>query len=247
MSVYRRRLRSAAKYLLALTAPLFLTGACSSGSNPTEANRETATVLGIGDSILQYNRKGGGSIPEIAADKLDRVVYNAAVGGAKVINSDEEAAAEGFDIRVQYENVGRTDFDWVILDGGGNDLTQDCDCGKCATTLDELVNEDGTDGEIVKLVRRIVADGAKVMYVGYYEFPDDADYGFNLCGDDLAEHARRLTLMADAIDGAYFVSGADVVTAETDEAFTEDRVHPTPEGSRLVGEHVGDAMLAAGG
>ena len=78
----------------------------------------------------------------------------------------------------------------------------------------------------------------QVMFVGSYEVPSDAEFGFDRCMDEVAEHDMRLQAMAAAIDGVWFVSTGDVVSANNRPAYSKDRVHPSPVGSRLVGEHV---------
>lgn len=74
------------------------------------------------------------------------------------------------------------------MDGGGNDLHDDCGCEACELVLDGLVSDDGRSGEIPDFVRRLLDDGPQVMVVGYYEIPSDARYGFDRCADKAGEH-----------------------------------------------------------
>lgn len=241
----------------AATAALFLAlalviASCSPTSDDAD-NAEAAeapavsdaTILALGDSIFEWN--GDQSIPAVLGQTLNRPVLNAAVSGAHfdLPSDDEEAAAEGLDIRRQYDNVGRTGFEWVVLDGGGNDVNDSCGCGACDDELDAMLGPDGTTGTVADFVNRVVADGSKVMFVGYYEIPADAQSGFAECDDELDVHSERLAQMAESIDGAYFVSAADVVSAADAVAYETDRVHPSVEGSRIVGQYVADAILAA--
>jgi lysophospholipase L1-like esterase len=51
--------------------------------------------------------------------------------------------------------------------------------------------------------------------------------------------------MAQSIDGVWFVDASEVVTADNAAAYAEDRLHPSIEGSRLVGLLVADAIVEA--
>lgn len=155
------------------------------------------------------------------------------------VNVLPAAAADGLDVRQQYQEG---DWDWVVIDGGANDFNQDCGCGECESELNALIGADGTSGDIPDFVRSLVSDETQVMFVGYYDVPSDAAFGFNLCVNELAEQATRLGLMATAIDGVWFVSAGDVVSADNRSAYVEDRIHPSIAGSRLVGEYVAAAI-----
>ncbi|MEM7342344.1 MAG: SGNH/GDSL hydrolase family protein [Actinomycetota bacterium] len=215
----------------------------TAGAEPDEPAPDR-TIVALGDSIFAWNDSE--SIPDVIGATLDRPVINASVSGAHFDLPDgaEEAADDGLDIRRQYDALGQTGFDWVVLDGGGNDVNDSCGCGQCSEVLDAMVSSDGTSGSIPEFVTRVVADGSTVMFVGYYELPAEAE-GFGDCGDELQEQSTRLALMAAGIDGVHFVSAADVVTASNTAAYDEDLVHPSPEGSRIVGEYVAEAILAA--
>jgi hypothetical protein len=131
-----------------------------------------------------------------------------------------------------------------VIVGGGNDYRDDCGCGECDTHIDELISADGLSGEIPDFVRELLTGETQVMFVGYYEVPSDADFGFDLCGDEVMEHNARLALMDEAIDGVWFVSAGDVVSADNRTAYAEDRVHPSVTGSRLVGEYIAAAIAS---
>ena len=201
-------------------------------------------MLVLGDSFFEWNAGTEESIPDVIGEFLGRPVLNAAVGGAHFSNPDLDAAAAGLDVRQQFVDG---DWVWVVMDGGGNDLNDDCGCGACESVLDVLVSVDGRSGEIPDFTRSLVEDGTQVMFVGYYEVPSDAEFGFDRCIDEGAEHGRRLEAMAAAIEGVWFVSAGDVVSADNRLAYSKDRVHPSPAGSRLVGEHVAAAIASAEG
>jgi lysophospholipase L1-like esterase len=206
---------------------------------------DDAEILVIGDSILAWNAEEQASIGDVIGQTLEREVLIAAVPGARFANPDELAARQGLDIRRQYDLVDRPPVDWVVLDGGGNDLGESCECGECSAQLDELISADGTSGTMVDFVSEVAAAGSNVMFVGYYDVPPDAWFGFNQCNDVLGEQDRRLDAMAQSIDGVWFVDASEVVTADNAAAYAEDRLHPSIEGSRLVGLLVADAIVEA--
>ena len=131
----------------------------------------------------------------------------------------------------------------MLLSGGGNDLNNECECGNdCDETLDELVSEDGTSGEIPTLVAKILADGPQVLMYGYFEIGSAANYGFDECIAELDILRERQS----KIPGVLFVDGRDVVTVDgTPQAYAFDDVHPSVEGAVLVGLLMADAIRAA--
>jgi acyl-CoA thioesterase-1 len=201
------------------------------------------TILAVGDSLFEYNSFAQASIPEVLGETIGIRVVNAAMSGAYFANPDPAAAADGLDVRSQYRDG---DWEWVVVTGGGNDLNDLCGCGECEEVLDVLIAADGLSGEIPDFVQRIAAVGINVMLVGYYEVPSDADYGFDACGNEFAELSARLKASADSTDGVWFVSAADVITADQRSAYANDRVHPSIEGSKLVGEHIAAAIQDIG-
>jgi acyl-CoA thioesterase-1 len=214
----------------------------SSGDDTSSLSGGDASVIALGDSIFEWNSDQSDSIPEVIGRALGVPILNAARSGAHFSNSDS-AAAPGLDIRNQYQGG---DWEWVVIVGGGNDYRDDCGCGECDAQIDELLSADGMSGEIPDFVRDLITGDTRVMLVGYYEVPSDADFGFDLCWDEVIEHNTRLALMAGATDRVWFVSAGDVVSANDRTAYAADRVHPSVAGSKLVGEHIAAAMLSIG-
>ena len=217
-----------------------LLAACGS-DEPDEAQAETgagaaeAPIVVLGDSIMEWNADDARAIPDVIGAQLGRDVVSAAFGGALAT-----------DVPDQYASLGDIDPAWVVFDGGGNDLNDSCGCGSCEDLHDDLISADGTSGMIPDFADTVVADGARVALVGYYEIPAGALFGFDRCADELTEHNRRLAAAAALSDEIIFVSPADVVQADDLEAFDDDLVHPSVEGSRIVGEQIAEAITAAG-
>lgn len=235
-------------FLAALLVPLGLVAvACSpeaddtvTATTPDERDAPDATlaapvgsIVVLGDSIMAWNIDSGQSIPDVIEDVLGVAVTNASFSGA--------VAAE---VPAQYAAAGG-DHDWVVFDGGGNDLNDECGCGECARVADSIVSTDGTSGVFASFTESLVAADKRVAVVGYYEIPSTADFGFDRCLDDLVEHNDRLRSLADRFDSVIFIDPTQVVKGTDAAAFDEDDVHPSVEGSRLVGEQIAVAIAAA--
>jgi acyl-CoA thioesterase I len=193
-------------------------------------------VIAVGDSIFDYNVEDEASIPAVIGETLGLEVANAAIGGAQVMGGENP-------IPDQYESG---DWDWAVMDGGGNDLNDRCGCGDCGDVMDSLLSEDGTSGSIVDLVQQARSDGARVAWVGYVDMPEDADFGFDRCGDELVEIRLRSAAMAEQDDGVIFVDASEAFGADELQYYDDDHVHPSIPGSRAIGELVAAAMQDAG-
>lgn len=226
-------------WMFAVLSALVLALAGCGDEEDTESREvpEGASIIVLGDSIMEWNLDQGASIPDVIGDTLGREVFNAAVSGATMRGGDDA-------IPGQYEPGA---WDWVVFDGGGNDVNDACGCGDCDAVMDEILTADGQSGIARDLASRALGDGARVMVVGYMDVPPDAEFGFDRCGSWLSEQNARWQVLADSDPDIFFVSAADVVQADDTELYDVDRVHPSVEGSRVVGEYVADAILAAEG
>ncbi|MEM1126220.1 MAG: SGNH/GDSL hydrolase family protein [Bacteroidota bacterium] len=208
------------------------------------ADTETGSILAIGDSVMEWNAEDEASIPDVIAAELGRVVVNGGVSGARLSVPDDEAelGALGYDIREQYRARGWT---WVVMDGGANDLGDECGCGSCEATLNEMVSADGQAGQYPDFVRSVVGDSSRVLVMGYYAPPAGAETEFTACLDELDALNARLTQMAAAIEGVHYASAAEVIDPADAASYDPDQVHPSVKGSRLIGERLAQAILDA--
>ena len=94
-------------------------------------------------------------------------------------------------------------------------------------------------------VDEVVASGVRVAWMGYPELPEDAEHGFSSCMDELETFSDRLENMADADPDVIFVDARDVVQPDEDALFDDDNVHPSVEGSTVMGRHIADAIQSA--
>ena len=129
------------------------------------SNVETP-ILAIGDLYFDYNTEDEESIPAFTGRALGVSVQNNAIGGTRVSSGDPYS-----DIPSQYEEG---DWSWVLVNGGGNDLNEECGCGDCEENINGIISEDGQSGDMVSLIEKIVEDGSRVAWVGYYNIPEDA-------------------------------------------------------------------------
>lgn len=213
---------------LALSAVL---AACSPASGPPP---QEATVLAIGDSLLTWNSARDASVPDVVAQKTGLAVSNRAVSGARLSATSAAIAAKGGDIRLQYVAGA---WDWVLLNGGGNDLIAECGCRRCDETMASLVGPDGQGGDIPALVGKIVADGATVVLIGYYHPP-----AFPRCADEVDALNGRLAALARRDPRVLYVGADTVIDSANPAHLFLDRVHPSRLGAALIGTRIAEVM-----
>ena len=199
-------------------------------------------ILVLGDSVMAWNGRSGAAIPDVIAASLNRSVVNKAVAGAQFDNASAIAGAVGFDIQRQY-NGGR--WNWIVMNGGANDLGADCGCGACGATVDALIGVDAQTGAIPSFIRKIRAQrGARVLWMGYYA--GNGKGSFQGCRSDLVQMEARLARFAIANPGVFFVDSEDVINSRDPAQFANDNTHPSAKGSTLIGTYLATAIARAG-
>ena len=192
-------------------------------------------TLVIGDSILAWHQFGRNSVADVIAQETGRTVLSRAKSGARVSISSPDKVAEGFDIRAQYRPG---DWDWVIINGGVNDLISECGCRQCDGTLNKLIDHKARSGEIFTLVSEVQRDARRVLLLGYYRSWLGATL-FEGCVDVIEELNARLELLARYSNGqVHYLSAGDVIDPFERAHFYVDRIHPSRLGARLIGEHI---------
>ncbi|WP_377391408.1 SGNH/GDSL hydrolase family protein [Rhodobacter lacus] len=200
-----------------------------------------ADVLVMGDSLLAVNGLQGAAVADVLRRLLPaETVRDRAVPGASFLYPLPLTGALGLSIPKQYV-PGR--WDWVVLNGGGNDVMWRCGCGPCRRVMDRLIRRDGAGGAIVTEVRKLRATGARVLFVGYlrsngFQSPIEA------CAATGDEIDRRLARMAAADPGVRFLSLADLVPAGDTSYFALDRIHPSPKGSAAIAARIAAVIVA---
>ena len=181
-------------------------------------------ILAIGDSMFDFIGDCGDA-PDLVGVTLGARVSNEAVGGATMLNDD---------IPSQYRS---SDWSWVIIDGGGNDM--ECDSqSTCMAILDE-VEEAWRD-----LLDAVTDDGAQVALVGYPDFSPDSESGelWALMGEEMM---GRMSGVADEYAGVFFVELRGVMNGEEQpELFDADLIHPSPAGAAVIADEIARVISA---
>lgn len=198
------------------------------GLGTTTHAQNDLKILAMGDSMMAWNRITGRSIPQILGKELGVRVKNMSAVGA-MFHGD---ASQHLGITQQYK---KGDWDWVVINGGANDLIFKCSCNNkaCQPIMDKMISKDGQSGSIPRLVDEVRKDGAKVLFVGYHR-AREMDAPARRCGDDLDAMDARLSLMAKRWKSVHFANMQNVFPAGDTSFYAFDRTHPSPKGSKTM-------------
>lgn len=230
--------------LCSLFSPLGLVRAeeASRASPPAsafaDAVSDTPRILAIGDSLMAWHGVSKNSIPDVVSDELGEPVISRAVGGARVIYGLPISGALGLKIPKQFRDEA---YDWVIVNGGGNDLWLGCGCNQCNRRISRMIAPDGQKGEIPTLIGRIRATGAKVVYIGYLRSPGVGSI-IDACKPHGDELEGRIDKMAAQQDGVYFMSLQDLVAHGDRSMHGVDMIHPSLKASGVIGKRVAEII-----
>lgn len=218
------------RLMLQLSALLFILAGCGE----TIPKGETPRILAMGDSMMAWNAGDDQGIADGVEQMLREPVIDRSVAGARVLYHLPITGAMGMNISKQYV-PGK--WDWVIINGGGNDLWLGCGCRRCDNKMNRMITADGQQGEIAKMVRRIRAAGAQVIYVGYLRSPG-VNSIIEHCRNEGNELERRLGQMAKADRGVHFVSLQDLVPHGDRSYHGLDRIHPSKKASAAIARRI---------
>lgn len=213
----------------------FILGAIFSQS--VVAQEGSPRILAIGDSLMAWHSISGQSIPAVVSDELDEPVVNRSVGGARMIFKVPIVEQAGMEIANQFSEG---DWDWVVMNGGGNDLWFGCGCKSCDTKLNKLIADDGK-GAIPELISQVRSTGAQVVLFGYLRTPG-VDSLIDECKEPGDELEARISDYADRTDGVYFLSNTDLVPKGDLSYHGLDRIHPSVKASQAIGERVANLI-----
>ncbi|WP_412507638.1 SGNH/GDSL hydrolase family protein [Roseovarius sp. SYSU LYC5161] len=195
-------------------------------------------ILLMGDSLLAFHGASGQAVSDVVEAALDEPVVDRAVSGARYFYILPITGNAGFNIRKQHVDGA---WDWIILNGGGNDLLFGCGCGPCTGKLDRLISGDGKTGRIPGFVSNLRQSGARVIYVGYLRTPGVTS-PVEGCRDEGRELERRIAKLAERDDGILFLSNAELVPHGDRSFHALDLVHPSVKGSRVIGERIAEII-----
>jgi len=195
---------------------------------------EPANILAIGDSVIWWNIDDGQLVADVVADELGVSATNAAIPGAVFLDAENV-------IPTQYQPGP---WEWVIMDGGANDLGAVCGSAAASGVTERLVSSDARGGAIPAFVSDVRADGPSVVIMGYY-FAPVAGGEFADCEADFEVLNARLEAYADITSGVFFAAAADVIDPNNLRHYDRDLIHPSPEGSRLIGAEIAAVIRSA--
>ena len=217
--------------ILAVPAYLFL---FDEGYCPEIEEMKEANIQLVGDSLFGSDADGCASIAGFMSLKLELRVTDHAIPGATVIGEDG--------IPSQYVSG---DWEWTIVDGGGNDAMAYCSEGddeECDEKLDEIITDDNK-GLIPDLINKVKNDGSKVLILGYYNVPEGSEFEDLILEIEILND--RYKEYAEVNDDVYFISLKDIMSPEeTPDYYSDDLVHPSEEGHKVIGEHIVDFITA---
>ncbi|MEM8851697.1 MAG: SGNH/GDSL hydrolase family protein, partial [Pseudomonadota bacterium] len=134
-------------------------------------------------------------------------------------------------------------WDWIILTAGGNDLRGNCQRADTVALRDAQIGPDLT-GDLPTFIASLRARGAKVAFLGYYDLlpnePAPCEPHFDVIN-------ARMTQLAARDPGLVFLDAARVIDRTDRRLYARDRLHPSPQGSALIGAALAREMRAAEG
>lgn len=203
-------------------------------------SRNSPRILAMGDSMMAWHSISKKSIAHEVGISLGEPVTSNAVSGARILYNLPISGAAGLKIASQYR---KGDWDWVVLNGGGNDIFLGCGCGACTRKLDKMISEDGKRGAIPMMVQDLRQKGAQVAYVGYLRSPGawSPIENCRAAGDVLE---ARISALAMLDRGIHFVSLTDLVPDGDRTFHGADMIHPSVKGSRAIGQRVAAVIRA---
>ncbi|OUD08860.1 GDSL family lipase [Marivivens niveibacter] len=195
-------------------------------------------ILLLGDSMMAFNRLTGNSVADKLQDRLGTTVVDRSVSGARLIYNLPVSGAAGMKIQSQYV---AGNWEWVVMNGGGNDILFGCGCGACDRRLDRLISADGQTGVIPDTIRDLRETGARVLYTGYLRTPG-INGPIESCGPIGDEMDARIAKFAETDDGVVFVSLADLVPFGDRSFHGFDLIHPSIKGSDAISALIAEAI-----
>ncbi|WP_164726946.1 SGNH/GDSL hydrolase family protein [Shimia sediminis] len=197
-------------------------------------------ILAMGDSMMAWHNVSGRSIPQVISNELGEPVVSQAIGGARIIYNLPISGAMGMKITNQYR---KGDWDWIVVNGGGNDLWLGCGCTACDKRLNRMISDDGKKGVVPGMVSNLRQSGARVIYVGYLRSPGVGSV-IDSCRPAGDEFEARIEAMSKLDKGLYFVSIADLVPHGDRSFHGVDMIHPSVKGSAAIGKRLAEVIKA---
>ena len=172
---------------------------------------------------MAWNRIEGASVADGLQARLGEPVGDVSLPLAQVIGG-----RGALNIPAQLDGLR---VDWVVLNGGANDLSGSCGCRGCGPVLDRLISADGRQGAIPALVADLRGRGTQVIWADYYTSPK---YAGTTCEAPYRVLETRLGRMAASDGGVTLVDMDDVLRSDDLSLFDSDRTHPSQRGAARI-------------
>ncbi|MFY0594897.1 MAG: SGNH/GDSL hydrolase family protein [Cognatishimia sp.] len=226
------------KFLVPLLSGLILMSCVEPAGSPEVSRNapQSPRILAMGDSMMAAHKVSGRAVADYVSRALNEPIKDHSMVGASMSYALPITGAMGLNIAQQFRGG---EWDWVVLNGGGNDLWLGCGCNGCETKMEKLISLDATVGKIPNLVTRLRNSGAQVLWVGYLRSPG-MNSPIENCRDEGDELESRLLHMARSQDGVHFVSIADLVPHGDNSFHGIDMIHPSLKGSAEIGARVSE-------
>ena len=226
-----------------LTRFVKLAFACAllAGCGESVTRDNPSRILVVGDSMLASHRMSDLSVSDAVETTLREPVVDRSMIGARFHYALPISGAAGLNITKQYV-PGQ--WDWVVVNGGGNDLWLGCGCMICDAKIDRLISEDGTKGTIPGFLSKLRQSGAKVVYVGYLRSPGLAS-PIEHCRAEGAELERRIAKRSELDSGLFYLSLHDLVPEGDGSYHAIDMIHPSIKGSKTIGKLIANIIEGA--
>ena len=212
-----------------------------SGCGESVSRDFPSRILVVGDSMLATHRMSDLAVADHIEESLSEPVVDRSVIGARFFYPLPISGSAGLSITKQYVPG---DWDWVIVNGGGNDLWLGCGCMLCEGKLDRLISRDGRKGRIPGFLSEIRQTGAQVVYVGYLRSPGLGSL-IEHCRDEGAELEARVARLAQLDAGVHYLSLQDLVPDGDSSYHAVDMIHPSVKGSSAIAERLA-ALIRSG-
>ena len=210
------------------------------GCGESVSRNAPSRILVVGDSLLASHKISDRAISHAMERSLREPVVDRSVIGARFLYSLPISGAAGLNITKQYL-PGK--WDWVIVNGGGNDLWLGCGCLVCDGKMNRLISQDGARGKIPGFISDLRQSGAQVLYVGYMRSPGRGS-PIEHCKDEGRELERRVTKLADLDSGVHFLSLRDLVPNGDASYHAVDMIHPSVKATSAIGQMVAQYIQA---
>jgi len=223
------------RILAALAAAIVLSSFLGSASVADTRKK----ILMVGDSMFAWNRMKGGGVGRHLQRALGAKVLDRSRSGAGMTTVSKDSGTNK-DILAQYRSG---DWDWVVINGGANDLMFRCGCSRCGGIMKQVITKDLRHGALAQLISAARADGARIMLVGYHQGYSGGHF-FSGCRRPVTELVSRFRELASRNSDIHFVSAREALDANNRTHFALDRVHPSSQGSRLIARHIAGRIAA---